>query len=135
MGAAGVLAGIVEMTPEAVATMHRAGAGGDQQRPAVVLVQHAVAGGTRVVADGIPVETGDLGVLVGDRQDLAQQRIVRVAPAHPGEIAARHAQAEQRRRRARGGATLDGQFERVVQGVDIGDGLAHRLLPAGRALR
>ena len=82
------------MAAEAVPAMHGAAAGGDQQRPPVVLVDHPATASGRAIADRVQAKAGDDAVFLQHRQHLSQQRIARVAVAHAGNEAARHAQRE-----------------------------------------
>ena len=79
-----------EVPAEAVAAVHRAAAGGDQQGAPAVLVDHAGGGAGGAVADGIEAVTGDDLVLVGARQHLPQQGVVGIAMAHAGDESARY---------------------------------------------
>ena len=73
------------------------------------------------------------GYTVRLRQDLAQQRIVRVAGPDPGQPGARHAQAEAGRGR-RAGPVL-GQPQQAQQFGRIGDRFAPLAAPVRRRLR
>ena len=70
---------IRELAPEAVAAVHRAGSGGDQQRPAVILVQQARRAHGGALAQRIAAEAGGFDQFARARQHLPQQRVRRVA--------------------------------------------------------
>ena len=74
--------------------MHGARPGRHQQGPTLVLVQHAVRRARGHVADCVCRETGNFGQFARLRQDLKEQRVVRIAAAHARDEPARHTQRE-----------------------------------------
>src|SRR3546814_11953733 len=71
--------GVGEVAAETVPAVHRAAAGGHQQRAALVLVDHAVAGAGGRVDQRVGAEARHRPQLLVQRQHLAQQRVVGVA--------------------------------------------------------
>ena len=120
---------IGEMPAETITAMDGAAAGGDEQGPAGVFVQHARGIARLKVADGIEHKTGHDAVFLVQRQDLTQQWIGRIAMAHASDIAARYTQ---RKRHPFGGQSRleRGQSEQVQQLGRVRHGLAPELLPA-----
>ena len=128
----GGLLGIREVTAKAIAAVHGATAGGHQQGTAPVLVDHALAGFRRAVADRVQAETGHGAHLLVEREDLAQQRILWIAAAHARDEAARHPQRELGGRRVRHSQREFMQAEQREQFTRVAHGLAPGLLPAPR---
>ena len=133
-GAAGHVVG--ELAPKTIAAVHRAGAGCDQQRPPVVLLQqtrgapHGAPG--RMLGERIAEESGLLERFSRRRQNLQQQRIVWISAPHAAHEAARYAQAEGYGR-GRGGRQRRIEAEQPQQFLRIGDRLGELLLPCGLA--
>jgi len=71
-------------------------------------------------------------VLLGERQDLAQQRVARIAAPHAGHEAARHAQRKQLRRALCGWQPGGVEMERREQFRRVTDGTRQLLLPRRR---
>ena len=88
-----------------------------------------VAAARRAIADRVEVEAGHQPFLVVDRQHLAQQRVVRIAMAHPRREAARHPQRELRGGGVRKPAGQVLQAEQFEQFARIADGVAPELAP------
>ena len=107
------LFGVRKVTAEAVATMHRARARRDDERATVILLQQALLGAAREVADGVGGVAGARDQLRGLRQHLQQQRIARIAATHARDEPARRAQGEALRR-------LDGgQDQGAIEAEDL----------------
>src|SRR6185503_16483287 len=85
---------IGEMSSKAVATVHGARTGRDDERAALVLVQEPRRGTAVEIANRVRAEARSLHQLRGARQNLQQQRIARIAVAHACDIAAGYAQWE-----------------------------------------
>ena len=80
------------MAAEAVAAMDRAGAGGDQQGPARILLQqsrHQDRGG---IVDRIGCVTRRYSLFGHDRENLPQQGVGGVCRSNAGQISSRHKQ-------------------------------------------
>ena len=65
--------------------------------PSILLQQSRLPFG-QIVADRVDGESGHVGHFIGERQHLAEQRIVQVAGSHPGDKPARHEQPKLPRR-------------------------------------
>ena len=81
--------------------MDGAGAGGNQQDPAMIFLQQTGSGNGGQIGDRVECEAGADQILGGHWQYLAQQWIIRVALAHTGDITLRDPQRE--------GATIPAQ--------------------------
>ncbi len=77
------LFGIWEVAAEAVAAMHGAAAGGDQQGAAAVFLDHPGGGLGGGIAHRVQAEARHRLHFRIQRQHLAQQWVVQVAMAHP----------------------------------------------------
>ncbi len=86
------LFGIRKVAAEAVAAVHRAAAGGDQQGAAAVFLDHPGSGPGGGIAHRIQAEARHRLHFRIQRQHLAQQRVVQVAMAHARHEGARHPQ-------------------------------------------
>jgi hypothetical protein len=95
-GAGTDLLGVGEFATEAVPAVDGAGAGGDEQRPALILLQQTRRLERLALGQGVGAEVGDCRQLRRRRHDLAQQRIGRIAAPHPAYEAQGDAQPEQR---------------------------------------
>ena len=86
--------GVGKVSSEAVPAVHRARAGGNDQRTATVFLQNAdPRHGCRFV-QRICLVAGCRLRLRADGQDLPQQGVVRVTATHPGDVRSRHPQRE-----------------------------------------
>ena len=89
---AGIGIGVGEMAAETIAAMYGAGAGHRQQHPPPVFVQHARRRHGREIAHRVSAESLRRQALLGQRQYLPQQGIVRIAMTHACDEPARHPQ-------------------------------------------
>jgi hypothetical protein len=104
----------------------RAGAARDQQCSARIFLDHAALG-EALLAHGIGGVAGHGLGLERARQHLQEQRVARVALAHPCDEAARHEQwkvGSQQRVEAPGR-----QLEQPLELGDVADRVAHRRSP------
>ncbi len=125
---------IRKVPAEAIPAVDRAGAGGGQKRPAFVFVKHAGHGLGGEIPDRVPGVAGFDGLLQVERQNLAQQGVMRVARGDTREIGARHAQREEAVDPARGRKQLFGQIEGPQQLLGVADG-GGEVGPPGRLPR
>ena len=84
----------------------------------------------RAVADRVEAETRHRPHFLVQRQDLAQQGVVRVAVAHAGDEAARHPQRELRGGLVRQRQGRIGQAEQGQQLARVAHSVAPQRLPA-----
>src|SRR5690606_12010936 len=126
------LVGIREMAPETVAAVHRTRAARDEQGATGVLVQYPGSRASGEVADRIPHESVRSHEFGGPRQDLEQERVIRVAGPHARDEAGRYADREARIRPGQQAPGLRFEAEPAQQVERVGDRLAPELLPAFR---
>jgi hypothetical protein len=129
LAARGRLLGVREVPPEAIATVDGTGSGCDQQGTPGVLVQQARAHAGIHVAHRVRTVVRGFQQFGGRRQHLHQQGIARVAPLHPGNESARHAQAKSRIAVGQQGVGLSFKPEQAQQLAWIGDRVAPDRLP------
>jgi hypothetical protein len=114
--------------------MNGADAGGHQQYSALVFLQQTRLTRCLCVGDRIVYEAGYVVEFFGERQHLAQQRIMGVAGTHPSHEAARGEQFEAGAGRSdlpcRLGDVLR-QAQNAAQFARIANRIPHRLLPRG----
>ena len=82
------------MTPEAVPAVDSTRPGCHKQRPTCVFLHQAWDPSGRLVADWIAVEAGYDGRFGRRRQDLQEQRIVRITGFHAGDESVRDKERE-----------------------------------------
>ncbi|GDY12388.1 hypothetical protein LBMAG53_12660 [Planctomycetota bacterium] len=117
--------------------MDGAGSGGDQQGPAAVLAKQSGDGGAADLAHGIVGESRRIQGFLGADQDLAEQRILRIAWRHPGCEPSRDEQRKtvvdevRRRRQAEKGEQISGPAERLAEFILPGWHAGSLRLPAG----
>src|SRR5690606_16366829 len=110
-----------ERPAEAIPAMHGAGAGRDEQRPAVVLA-HDPASRELALGEGVGREARDGERFVRRRQNLQQQRVTGIALPDAGNVRARHEQREV----ARGGLRRERIGRELEQRRELAD-VAHRI--------
>ena len=115
--------------------MHGTGSGRGEQHPALVFVQHPGRLLGRAVADRIGTESGGRQQFRRQRQYLAQQGIIWVAPAHARDESARHPQGECPACVPGGRQPLGAEPEHIEQFGRVGDRLPQGGLPVGHLPR
>ena len=115
--------------------MHGTGAGCDQQRATVIFLQESVSAARRVVADRVRTESRGLHEFVGRCGDLAQQRIIRIAGAHPFGERSRHPQGKARRIKRDRPQRVGGQTKVREQGFQARERTGQLMLPVRRLPR
>src|SRR5690606_2451339 len=123
---------IGEVAPEAMTAVNCAGGGCDDERSALVFVQHAWSSAACQIADrvrGIAVD--DLLLREGGKH-LQKQRILRIALAHLRDERARYAQWKIARTRERGRNERRVELEQLAELLRIGDRVRKLLLPRWR---
>src|SRR6056297_1339176 len=89
--AAVLVVAVGEVTAEAVAAVHRAAPGDNEQDPPTILVEDACARvRVALLAGRVSAEAGRVVQFLARRQYLQQQWVTRVPRAHPGHKAAWH---------------------------------------------
>jgi hypothetical protein len=129
-GRVGVRVG--KVAPEAVAAVHGAGPGGEQEHATRVLVQQARHHHGVVVPHRIVPVAGRVRAFGIERKHLAQQGVMGVARVHARQIAFGDAQAEVLRRAAGGRQQRRIQAETPEEHRGIGDGGRLQALPGRR---
>ena len=120
------------MAAEAVAAGDRADAGDDEEGPPGVLLEEPGRAESVRLGERVGGESRDLLLLGAEREHLAEERVVRVAMAHPSEEAARDDRGEEPRRAMGPRAQGLGEAERVDELVGVADRVAERPLPRRR---
>ena len=135
----GIVVGAIVVVPaEAVTAVHGAGAGGDQQRAPLVLVQQSGHRAGGAFLERVSDEARHRQGLGAHGQHLSQQGVMGVAPAHAGHIGQRHAQRKAGRGGPQavgglpGGDLCRGEAEQGQQFHRIAHRTGQLLLPGGR---
>ena len=120
-----------ELPTEAITTVHRAGAGGHEQRTATVFVEQTRCPACVGFLQRVAAASGRGLKFLGHRQHLTQQGIGRIAATHTRHEAARHPHREHPRRLARGPDPRLGQAEQRREFYGVGHGCREIGLPRG----
>ncbi len=120
----GIALRVRKIAAETVAAMDGADAGCDQQRPAVIFMQHAGGGPRLQLGQRIVAVPRRCKILIGNRGDLPQQGIEEIALLHP--LHERHGYPEWKcLQRLRGGAdAARRELQVLCQSSRIPDGVS-----------
>ncbi len=124
--------GVGEVTAEAVTAIDRTGRTGNQQRPAGVFVNQPWSGRVVALFQWI-IDIAPHGIAFrAQRQDLAQQGVVRIAAPDPREISQRHAHRKQIVPASGARQPFEIQPQMPAELGRVADHVAQLLLPVAR---
>ena len=118
-----------KMSAETIAAVHGAGSGGHQQDATLVFLQQTGAERGRAVTRRVVAVARSVGQLCVERQNLPQQRIVRIAGPHALDVAVRSKERKIASAADRGGLDVRRQSQNLAELSRIADRVADGLLP------